>query len=127
MITRLLKGPVGSQLEFGADFCSIPTYRGWPSRSWHGRCWPPSRPSADSTSRAGSRQAVPGRIVDLNARSLLEIESLTIRSETGGDYTVEATGVVLGQFTPEHMVFGRVVVVAYHDDDCRLVLDSISD
>ena len=86
---------------------------------------------SDSTTATDGGQAIRGRIVDLNARSLLELESLTIRGESGETYTVEAGGVALGQFTPshlrEHMVSGLVVVVTYHDEGGRLVLDAISD
>jgi hypothetical protein len=84
-----------------------------------------------STPKTDGGLAIRGRIVDLNARSLLEIESLTIRAESSEDYTVEAEGVPMGQFTPshlrEHMVSGLVVTVTYHEEDGRLVLDGISD
>jgi hypothetical protein len=86
---------------------------------------------SDSTTESDGVQSVHGRIVDLNSRSLLELESVTIRSESGETYTVEAGGVALGQFTPshlrEHMVSGLEVVVTYHDESGRLVLDAISD
>ena len=79
----------------------------------------------DSTSATDEGQAIRGRIVDLKAGSLLEIESLTMRGESGETYT---GGVALGRFTPshprEHMVSG--VVVAYHEEKGRLVPDAIS-
>ena len=85
----------------------------------------------DATTATEVRQAVSGRIVDLSAPSLLELESLTIRGESGETFTLQAGGVALGQFTPshlrEHMVTGQVVVVTYHVDGGRLVLDAISD
>ena len=93
----------------------------------------------DSTTAADGGQTVRGRIVDLNARSLLEVESLTIRDESGATNILEAgdeagdeaDGVELGRFTPshlrEHMVTGQVVEVRYHDEGGRLVLDAISD
>ena len=89
----------------------------------------------DSTTAADGGQTVRGRIVDLNARSLLEVESLTIRDESGATYILEAgdeaDGVELGRFTPshlrEHMVSGQAVEVTYHDEGGRLVLDAISD
>ena len=85
---------------------------------------------SDATPATDGGQAVHGRIVDLNMRPLLEIESLTIRGESGETYTVDAGGVALGRFTPshlrEHMVSGRAVVVTYHDEGGRLVLDAIS-
>ena len=63
--------------------------------------------------------------------SLLEIESLTIRDESGEAYTLEVRGLPLGEFTPshlrEHMVSGAVVEVTYRDDHGRLVLDAITD
>jgi len=86
---------------------------------------------SDSTGAAGGGQTLRGRIVDVDARSLLEIESLTIRDDSGESYTVEARGLPLGEFTPshlrEHMVSGAVVEVTYHDEDGRLVLDAITD
>ena len=86
---------------------------------------------ADSTGATGGGQTLRGRIVDVDARSLVEIESLTIRDESGAAYTLEARGMPLGEFTPshlrEHMVSGAPVEVSYHDDGGRLVLDAISD
>ena len=75
-------------------------------------------------------QAIRGRIVDLRARSLLEIESLTIRGESGEILTIltlEAGGVALGQLAPEHMVSGLAAVATYHNAGGRLALDAISD
>ena len=85
----------------------------------------------DSTPATDGGQAISGRIVDLKAGSLLEIQSLTIRVESGETYTLEAGGVALGRFTPSHlrghMVSGLVVVVTYHEESGRLVVDAISD
>lgn len=86
---------------------------------------------SDPASVTDGAQTVRGRIVDLKARSLLEIESLTIRDESGETYRLEAGGVGLGRFTSshlrEHMVSGLVVVVTYQEQGGRLVLDAISD
>lgn len=84
-----------------------------------------------STPATDGGLAIRGRIVGLNPRSVLEIESLTIRAESGETYTVESEGVLMGEFSPshlrEHMLSGLVVTVTYHDADGRLVLDGISD
>ncbi|MCL0029206.1 hypothetical protein M1N23_03590 [Dehalococcoidia bacterium] len=84
-----------------------------------------------STDQTDGQQIVRGRIVNVDARSLLEIESLTIQDKSGSLYTVEARGVLFGEFTPshlrEHMVSGTAVEVTYYDEGGRLVLGAISD
>ena len=135
LLTTLTRGVDYSQPEFGADFLinrSVADSTLWLLAmallvALMGACMQ-NPGSADQTN---GQQIVRGRIVNVDARSLLEIESLTIRDKSGAAYTVEARGVLFGKFTPshlrEHMVSGTSVEVTYYDEGDRLVLGAISD
>ena len=74
---------------------------------------------------------VSGLILDLDARSLLELESVTLEDENGATWIFEAQGKRLAGFTPshlrEHMLLGEPVTVAFHRENGVLVLDDVTD
>ena len=78
-----------------------------------------------------SPQSVRGLIRDVEARSLLELESLTVEGQRGRVWRFEARGEKLPELTPshlrEHMVLGQPVTVTFHQEDGVLVLDAITD
>ena len=76
-------------------------------------------------------ESVRGLVLDLGAKSLLELESLTIEDESGTRWTFAARGKRLAEFTPshvrEHMVQGLQVTVIFHRQDGELIIDNITD
>jgi len=72
-----------------------------------------------------------GHLTDVKAASLLEIESITIETETGESFVVEGDSRIFGGFTPshlrQHMLDGTMVTVKYHEDGGRLVLNDVVD
>jgi hypothetical protein len=82
-------------------------------------------------SAAQGAQTVRGLIVEVNARSLLELETLTIEGADGSRWRLEARGRSFGEFTPshlrEHMVQGLPVSASFHREGDVLVLDGIRD
>ena len=86
--------------------------------------------SGDNTA-AGGTDTVRGLIVEVNAGSLLELDSLTVEDSSGNRWRFEALGKRFAEFTPshlrEHMVLGRPVTVTFHRENSSLVLDDITD
>ena len=76
-------------------------------------------------------EAVSGFVVDVQAKSLLELSSLTLRDEAGVTWKFEASGAGLGEFTPSHLrqhgILSEPVTVAFHRRDGVLVIDGITD
>jgi len=70
-----------------------------------------------------------GQIIDVVARTLIEIESFTIRDEFGQEFTFTTEGFV--EFTPshlkEHQFFGQAVLVTYVDQEGGLLAVEIGD
>lgn len=85
----------------------------------------------DGESSYGEESAVRGWITDVKSASLLEVESITVQTETGESYVLEAGGRILSGFTPshlrEHMLQGTLVTVTFHQDGERMALDDIRD
>ena len=81
-------------------------------------------PSADELT-------VRGRLTDMKAASLLEVESVTVETETGESFLPEAEKRIFSGFTPshlrEHMLQGNLVTVTFHQEDERLVLNDVLD
>ena len=75
--------------------------------------------------------SVHGQIQEVEARSLLEIGSLTVRDGNGRDWVIDGGGTATSGFSPshvrEHMVLGQPVTVFFHRDGDVLVLDDITD
>jgi hypothetical protein len=74
---------------------------------------------------------VRGLIQNVDGKSLLELESLTIEDDSGKLWTFEARGKIIPNFTPshlnEHKVLGMPVTVEYHREGDALVIDDITD
>ena len=81
-------------------------------------------PSADE-------RTVRGRLTDVKAASLLEVESITVETETGESFLLEADNRIFSGFTPshlrEHMLQGNLVTVTFHQEGERLVLNDVLD
>ena len=90
-------------------------------------CGPESIPGPDSQ----AIESVRGPVQDVQARSLLEIESLTVRDDAGRGWKVEGRGKSVEGFTPshlgEHMVLRQPVTVDFYRDGEALVLVDITD
>ena len=76
----------------------------------------------------GAKQ-VRGQIVEVVARNIAEIELLTIRDNTGREYTFTTEGAV--EFTPphlkEHQLLGQSALIKYVGQGGRLVAVEIGD
>jgi hypothetical protein len=76
----------------------------------------------------GAKQ-VRGQIVEVVARNIAEIELLTIRDNTGREYTFTTEGAV--EFTPshlkEHQLLGQSALIKYVEQGGRLVAVEIGD
>ena len=76
-------------------------------------------------------ESVDGLIQDVQAESLLELRSLTLRDDNGEMLRFEAKGKILTEFPPshlrEHMVLGLRVTVVFHREGDALVLDDVFD
>lgn len=82
-----------------------------------------------TTGTQTAQQVVRGEIMDVKARDLLHIESLTVRDADGRTWVFEARAVL--EFTPshmrEHMVLGEPVAVTFHEEAGVLVADKLAD
>ena len=82
-----------------------------------------------ATGTQAVQQVVRGEIMDVKARDLLRIESLTVRGPDGRTWVFESRGPL--EFTPshvrEHMVLGHQVEVTFHEEDGVLVADRLAD
>ncbi len=76
-------------------------------------------------------ESVGGLIQDVQAESLLELRSLTLRDDDGEMLRFEAKGKILAEFPPshlrEHMVLGLRVTVVFHREGDALILDDVID
>ena len=85
----------------------------------------------DSSSSSGEERTIRGRLTDVRAASLLEVESITVETETGESYVLEAGNRVFSGFTPshlrEHMLQGTLVTVTFHQEGERMALDDVRD
>lgn len=76
-------------------------------------------------------ESVVGLIQDVQAESLLELRSLTLRGDDGDLLRFEANGKILAEFPPshlrEHMVLGLRVTVVFHREGDALILDDVID
>ena len=76
----------------------------------------------------GAKQ-VRGQIVEVVARNIAEIELLTIRDDTGREYTFTTEEAV--EFTPshlkEHQLLGQSVLIKYVDQGGRFVAVEMGD
>ena len=85
----------------------------------------------DTESKVDLIESVDGLIQDVQAKSLLELQSLTLRDDNGEMLRFEANGKILSGFPPshlrEHMVLGLRVTVVFHREGDALILDDVTD
>jgi hypothetical protein len=86
-------------------------------------------PAADTSD--DQAEVVSGLITDVRARSLSEIESMTLAGEDGETWVFGAQNTMDAGFTPshlnEHMVLGMPVKMWFHRQGGALVIDRIAD
>jgi hypothetical protein len=85
----------------------------------------------DSTSQAVEVETVRGLILEVNAKSLLELESLRLEDEGGTIWLFEGGGRTFPDFTPshirEHMVTGQRISVTFDRDGDVLTVVDVAD
>ena len=86
----------------------------------------------DSSSQAPDQvESVRGLILGVNAKSLLELESLTLEDEGGTIWLFEGGGRTFPDFTPshirEHMVTGQQILVTFERDGDMLTVVHVAD
>jgi hypothetical protein len=131
----LRKAPENSQRKFGSDFKTITNSKRLSLMLLSltaalfvvAACG-----SGDAGDEASSNQiTVSGQIIDVQAESFLDLDSVTLIADDGRRYVLEGRGRQHAGFLPshlrEHMVSGGAVTVAFHEEDGALVLDSITD
>ena len=76
-------------------------------------------------------EEVRGLVVKVEARSLLELESLTIEGVEGTRWTFITRGRIPAEFTPshvrDHMLQGLTVTVTFYRESGTLVLHNLAD
>ena len=88
--------------------------------------------SSNIQSAEGSEsKTVRGLIQEVEAKNLLELESLVIRTDSGEVFVLEARSGDSRYFPPtdlrQHMVLGAVVTIMFHRQDGVLIIDRIED
>ena len=82
-------------------------------------CGPSQRPTKEVT----------GAVLEVQATSLTDLESMAVRDESGVTWRFEARG--YRRESPSHlrvhMVQGLLVTVRYHEEQGSLVIDEITD
>ena len=78
-----------------------------------------------------SLQAVRGQVLRVEARSLIELETLEIQDESGAIWRFEGRGKVIPGFAPshlnEHKLLGLSVEVTFYREGDALVLHDVTD
>ena len=84
-----------------------------------------------SEESAESHRSFTGMVTSVEARSLLEFESITVAGESGVVLDFHAGGRQFGEFTPahvrEHMLLGDPVEVTYRQSGDVLLIVSLQD
>ena len=84
-----------------------------------------------SEESAESHRSFTGMVTSVEARSLLEFESITVADESGVVLDFHAGGRRFGEFTPahvrEHMLLGDPVEVTYRQSGDVLLIVSLQD
>ena len=77
------------------------------------------------------RQTVSGLVLKIEAKSLLELESLTVLDDFGTEWVFETNQKTFPEFSPshirEHMLLGNPVTVTFHSQDDNLIIDYLND
>ena len=80
---------------------------------------------------APTTQSIRGQVLQVDARSLIELEALELLDERGETWRFEGRGIAIPGFTPshlnEHKLLGQPVEVFYHREGDALVLRNITD
>lgn len=80
---------------------------------------------------AQTTQSIRGQVLQVDARSLIELEALELLDERGEIWRFEGRGIAIPGFTPshlnEHKLLGQPVEVFYHREGDALVLRNITD
>ena len=81
--------------------------------------------------RAEDYSSFTGTVHSFEAKSLLELESITVANESGDVFEFFADGRRFEEFTPahvrEHMVLGDPVEVTYRESGGRLLIVALQD
>ena len=76
-------------------------------------------------------QTVSGLVLKVEAKSLLELESLTVLDDLGTKWVFEIKQKTFPGFTPshirEHMLLGKPITVIFHSQDGNLIVDYLND
>ena len=84
---------------------------------------------SDEAPSPNATETVRGVVVEVEAASLLELESLIVLDDAGKEWTFVARG--YRGFTPshlnEHRVLGDSIAVNFHRENATLVIDDITD
>ncbi len=83
--------------------------------------------ACDTTGSA--EDTVTGHVIDVRARSLLEIDALTIEDDEGAEWKFSGRGYrgVSPSHLRQHMIQGFQVVVTYRDEGESLIIREIRD
>lgn len=80
---------------------------------------------------ARETQSVRGQVLQVEARSLIELEALELVDDAGEVWRFEGRGIAVPGFAPshlnEHKLLGQPVEVFYHREGDALVLRNITD
>ena len=86
---------------------------------------------SDTSAQAGHEETVRGLILEVNAMSLLELESLRLEDEDGTIWLFEGGGRTLPGLTPshirEHMLAGQRISVTFERDGAVLSIVDVAD
>ena len=76
-------------------------------------------------------QTVSGLVLKIEAKSLLELESLSVLDDLGTEWVFEIQQKTFPRFTPshirEHMLLGKPITVTFHSKDGNLIADYLND
>lgn len=86
---------------------------------------------ANGADDAPATQSIRGQVLQVDARSLLELEALELLDGNGVAWRFEGRGIAIPGFAPshlnEHKLLGQPVVVFYQREGDALVLRNITD
>lgn len=85
----------------------------------------------DDADDAPTTHSVRGQVLQVDARSLIELDALELLDERGEIWRFEGRGIAIPGFAPshlnEHKLLGQPVEVFYHREGDALVLRNITD
>lgn len=85
----------------------------------------------DADTDTPTTQSIRGQVLQVDARSLIELEALELLDERGEIWRFEGRGIAIPGFSPshlnEHKLLGQPVEVFYHREGDELILRNITD